>query len=209
MWCGGWWRGRRMSELAQQKNTESSSSSPPGEERCSDRPFEDPQTLWSRKDICYKWGWWQFSFFGTFCYSWLRWKLNLNNSIWQFGFKKNAQTWSSYALIRNFRTDAASVNSRVDNPGFTSCHLAERRERQVESPAGGCCHAMFSCLTWEERVNQWLPPCYAYGALWYWFHRGVGVPWGLYNHTEDTQNTLPARKCCNENIAIWVFVQQI
>lgn len=44
-----WWmveRGR-MSELTQQKNTESSSSSflPPGEERCLDRPFEDPEIL--------------------------------------------------------------------------------------------------------------------------------------------------------------------
>lgn len=87
----------RLSELTQQKkkkkNTGSSSSSPPAVVRCLDRPFEDPEILWSDKDICYKWGWWQFGFFGTLCHSWLKCERKLNNSIWQFlGKRKKNKT---------------------------------------------------------------------------------------------------------------------
>lgn len=149
-----WWmveRGR-MSELTQQKKNMGSSSSPPAVERCLDRPFEDPEILWSDKDICYKWGWWQFGFFGTICHSWLKCERKLNNSIWQFLVKKNnKQNCQSYALIWNCGKDSASVQSSLNNPGFIYCHLvvSPRCERQVEKTAGGCCHATFSCLTWE------------------------------------------------------------
>lgn len=72
--------------------------------------------------------------------------------------------------------------------GMLYLRVVKRWELHLEQMAGGDCHAMLFCLTWEERVNQWLPPCSSCGVLCYWFHTVLRC-WEVHTAVEKVHTT--------------------